>query len=939
MGVTSSQFVEEAMERERRSNERKSKHSKTKSPEVETAIDQEQESARALLQMRGAPLRDSENLSHGDDIAVPLQLVCKSSPFRDFDKPIDLAKMKKGRKGKPRKRIADEKNPTRKKSRGDPFEFSGSEERDCGRIQHPNLPSTPPRQITQSTSSPYRPRLSQPNHALDEIPTDDEEVTLYMQEFAKQEEDAPKKFLEDDEIHVFPQQSQDEISSTYQLPTGKSKKRKRAIESMSERLPDDQTLLTTREGQHTPDIQREFGALDELFRGVINSANCFPVNKANNIPIDPELHSISQLPPSVDLSQLNNAGENLSQKQKRKEKIDTSSQLKKRRRVDEVHNKISADRSHHSRCNYDRDQEDMQDQVLPGFEDLQRQSSPELGSPLMKNIAQQGLEYMNDKVQPKTPQQKKKKDLNNNVEAPANKRSTKNSEDVERSVKEVAGKGGPFTGAEASKLDAFRDAYCDANDMSTVQFNSRIQTKIRGNADVAALFNEIQDVLPYRPRMSVQRFCRRRFHNFTARGTWTPEDDEMLRQACAEKPNQWKTIGDMVDRMADDCRDRYRNYILGAENRNHEAWTVEEVQSLCKAVQDAADAIKDQRRQGRRGGFGDAAAASDSDSDIEAEDMKSINWQLISNEMKGRRSRLQCSGKWRQLEPQEKKLVAQSNLDGRGLQGRRLQTTKNPWRMKNAVKKAANMKPGDKHALVQAILDCGLAAEGNIPWKALGDEDLRATWNSAAKKAAWSKMKQDVPNSQSMNYRDVASHLLTKIEDECANDLEERWDPEVHGDLAAKRSRKSRKNGANEVKGEGTTANGRTTRKKVRRNYKEAQMKSKEFVQESEDEDQEVHSTLENHQHNRFSSLRSSEGGQKNLSANGSTAPDDAGLQPGPVTNGIDSDEDSGSRYTESVNGDNDGNGDDLMIDPDISPRMEKVMRQALGGALRGGPA
>ncbi|KAK4690381.1 hypothetical protein P7C71_g6394, partial [Lecanoromycetidae sp. Uapishka_2] len=574
----------------------------------------------------------------------------------------------------------------------------------------------------------------------------------------------------------------------------------------------------------------------------------------------------------------------------------------------------------------------MQDQVLPGFEDSQRQTSPELGSPFMESLAFQGLEYMSDKAQPMATQRKNKGGALN---PQAKQLNSKNGEDTEHSRREKFGKGGPFTDAEATKLDAFRDAYCEANDMTTTQFNSRIQSTMRGNAEILALFNEIQDVLPYRPRMSIQRFCRRRYHNFTACGTWTSDDDEMLRKTVAEKGKQWKIIGNLIDRRAEDCRDRYRNYILNAENRNHEAWTPEEVRRLCSAVMESMKAMKDARRQERTESFGDSAALTDSDSDLEVEDMKAINWQVISDRMEGQRSRLQCSAKWRQLEKQEKDDVAQSILDQRGLEGRRLYPTKNPWRMKNAAKNAAKMKAGDKYVLVQAVLDCGVPAEGNIPWKALGDKDLRATWNSTAKKAAWSRMKQDVPNSQSMNYCDVASHLLTKIEHECAESLEERWDSKLHGDMSARKPRNlKRSKGQKADRGEMTT-NSEEKERKARKSYKEWQPKSNELVQDSDDgdEDRGVPSTHEAECHTRFDAPGRSEDAQMYSDRNGDRAPNASEIQKGLTTKVIAGDGDASLFLNGSINGNDDGDDDREMAEPGVSPRLARRLRQAIRDA------
>jgi hypothetical protein len=931
MGQTSSQLqsppAKEVMKHEGKSNNHKSRKGKRKSAVMESVVDQEQESAKALLQMRGVPIDDTQDLRNGDDVAASQQLIAEGSPIHLAEKQtLGNTRNRKGKKQK-------DKN---KRHRGEPFEFPSSPEPNYEETQYPHLPSTPPRQTTELSPSPYRPSLSQSNHALDDIPTDDEVVTQFQQEFATQGEDANQQALLKDNVYGPSRQPPDDtdhtgtqntIHSTCQLPPGKPKKRKRDAASALEQSPDRQQALANGEGQHTLTFEFDFEAFDELFKDAMNSANPFSMHEANDMPIDPELHSMSQLAPSVDLSQLDNRGDNLSQKRKRKGKPDVSSQFKKRRRVEELHDTNSTNEPYYGLYHLDRDQENIKDQVLPGYEDLQRQTSPELGSPFMGNLAHKGLAYLDDRVQSKAVRPEKKR---NAKEERASQSSSKRSKGNEQVSKEKSGKGGPFTDSEASKLDKFRDTYCNANDMTKGQFNNRIQSTMRGNADVIALFNEIQDLFPYRPRMSVQKFCRRRFHNFSARGTWTPKDDEMLRQAVNEKGKQWKLVGEMIDRMGEDCRDRYRNYILNAENRNHEYWTPEEVRSLCTAVLDSVETMKDERRQRRRNNDGKRGPVSESESDMEEEDMKAINWQAISDRMGGQRSRLQCSGKWRQLEKQEKNDVAQSILDQRGLQGRRLQPTKNPWRMKNATKKVANMKPGDMHALVQAILDCCVPVEGNLPWKALGDDEMRATWNSTAKKAAWSKLKQDVPNAQFMDYRDVASYLLTKIEDEGAGNLEERWDPETHGDVTARRPRNSKKARGKEAENAEDDETGRGRRKQARKSYKEHPLKSNEFVQDSDDE-QEAPTSYQLQNQNRFDALRTPGGAVKGLAMNGHEASNGTHFQQQRVTDESVGDEDDGSLFNGSENGHDDD--DELMGDPDISPTLARQLKVMLPNA------
>ena len=927
MGQTSSQLQspvpEDAMTRKGKSEAHTLKKRRRKSA-VESALNEEQESARALLQMKGVALEESDDRNDGLNQAASQQLLLESSPLRIPEQSGAVASYARGSPAGSWSRGRKRKREMGGNPKGHDKAIPSIEHSPEGITTSPDLPATPPRQIAENSSSPYSPSLSRSNQALDEIPTDDEDVTQFQEEFGTQGKD----------IYGFSQQLLDNTDTQAEqnvdppdcLSTRKSTKRKRdnPLVSGSQQGSEEQQPLANGDGQYTLACDLDSDPFPDLSTDNLSSADTCLSQQANQMPIDPELHSMSQLPPSVNLSQLDDDLVHVPQKRKKKRKIGGFRESEHSKGVGGSHDANPVNAPLYNDFSMDHDANDMQDYVLPGYEDLQRRSSPELGSPLMEGFAHKGLEFLDDRVQSKAAR-KGKKSVSH-----ANKPSRQKAKDPTRDVKESSSKGGPFTNAEASKLDKFRNDYCNANDMPVWKFNNQIQSTMRGNSEVVALFNEIQDLLPYRPRISVQKFCRRRFHNFSVRGTWTAEDDEMLKQAVAEKGKQWKAVGELIGRMGEDCRDRYRNYIVNAENRNHEQWTPEEVRSLCSAVLESVEIITNERRQDREDRYG-KSWADESDSNMEEEDMKAINWQAISDRMHGQRSRLQCSGKWRQLEKQEKHDVAQSILDQRGLQGRRLKAAKNPWRTKDAAKKVANMRPGDMHALVQAILDCGVSAEGNIPWKALGDEEMRVTWNATAKQAAWSKLKQEVRGFQSMDYRDVASHLLTRIEEEASGNLEERWDPEVHGDVTARKPKRSKNGKAREAEGTVDGLPAARKRRKAKKINKETPLKSNEFVRDS-DEELEAPTSYQPRNDNRFEPLWTpvnaptgagkNDQSQSDISHNGLHQQQQPGNGP--------TDYNQSEYVVEDSLHTNHGMS---TMDPDISPSFDRHLRVALQGA------
>ena len=164
------------------------------------------------------------------------------------------------------------------------------------------------------------------------------------------------------------------------------------------------------------------------------------------------------------------------------------------------------------------------------------------------------------------------------------------------------------------------------------------------------MWQGMYEIMPHRKKTAIQRFCRRRFHNFEVRGAWTQEDDDALNRAVKEKGKSWVAVGQIMNRSPEDVRDRWRNYHVNAQSRNKEHWTDLEIAKLAFAVRDCIDIMHTARQQAKL----DKDAGRDNpgtspESNGEADAAKLINWQVVSDRMGGTRSRLQCSFKWGKL--------------------------------------------------------------------------------------------------------------------------------------------------------------------------------------------------------------------------------------------------------------------------------------------------
>ena len=392
-----------------------------------------------------------------------------------------------------------------------------------------------------------------------------------------------------------------------------------------------------------------------------------------------------------------------------------------------------------------------------------------------------------------------------NLDGEYSDRGRQGTKKVRRKVasSEFSQTGGKFTAAEIAKLDAFRNAYCEEEGMTAWQFNQFVHSPVQKKPRAKELWDRIHELIPYRRKVSVTRFCKRRYHNFAARGTWTQSEDESLRRAVAEKGKAWTKVGKMIDRFPEDCRDRYRNYHVNAENRNKEQWSQAEVKNLCKAVYDCLKKVEGERNLKRDEYYDNGESIQIPTLKSEVDELKLINWQAVSDRMGitgGTRSRLQCSHKWSSL----KKVDVEKHWRGTRVP---LKTQKNSaptkvskkkgtsWRLDRAKKKLHNMRAGDRHDFLQALATCGAVEVENIPWKMLGNEEFRARWSTVERKAAWEIFKAEVPGSEKMYYLDVVNRLLTSLLAKGVNNLRDRWDLEIHGSTNSKsnKAQKSRK--------------------------------------------------------------------------------------------------------------------------------------------------
>ncbi|KAG0065856.1 RNA polymerase I enhancer binding protein [Linnemannia elongata] len=147
--------------------------------------------------------------------------------------------------------------------------------------------------------------------------------------------------------------------------------------------------------------------------------------------------------------------------------------------------------------------------------------------------------------------------------------------------------------------------------------------------ELKPLWVEIAGRLKTRPLLNIYLHVRRMYHPQNNIGAWTKADDEKLIELYAKHKGQWTTIGVALGRMADSCRDRYRNHLKDLATMNTGTWSPEEDKRLLDIMTDLA------KKQGKTN-LADATHM----------------WTAISELMGGTRSRHQCRHRYTQsLQP------------------------------------------------------------------------------------------------------------------------------------------------------------------------------------------------------------------------------------------------------------------------------------------------
>ncbi|OAA69550.1 Myb transcription factor [Cordyceps fumosorosea ARSEF 2679] len=318
---------------------------------------------------------------------------------------------------------------------------------------------------------------------------------------------------------------------------------------------------------------------------------------------------------------------------------------------------------------------------------------------------------------------------------------------------------GQFTTFELQRIADAIEGFRVEHDLEQREVNEMIQARGGTTAGElhAKLWSRIFDECPDRHRQKVINTARKKFHNYVARGTWTDEQHKELSELVDKIGHKWSEIGALINRHAEDVRDRFRNYVVCGEKQKKAGWDSDEEAGLTKFVNMALEEVARMRRE-------------DPDKlDPNRTDEDHVDWQGISENMKRTRSRLQCMTKWKSMKSRGESKVKPASSESESTISLRLD---------KARRQLEEMPDTEKYRLVLAIKSTQASITAKIPWQKLCDKQFRSSWQRATQELVWSRLLKSVPGSAIKQVQECAQYLVDEYDQngELPNIGGEGWD-------------------------------------------------------------------------------------------------------------------------------------------------------------------
>ncbi|KAI2635848.1 hypothetical protein GGS26DRAFT_514543 [Hypomontagnella submonticulosa] len=299
---------------------------------------------------------------------------------------------------------------------------------------------------------------------------------------------------------------------------------------------------------------------------------------------------------------------------------------------------------------------------------------------------------------------------------------------------------GQFSEFELRNITQAVERWRDDHNLTQYDVNALIQGNPR-EVKSHDFWARIVATCPNRRRQKVINQCRRKFHNFVARGSWTQEQHDELKGLWETHGNKYAVIGKEINRHPEDVRDRIRNYVVCGENRRVDPWTQEEEDELRSIILSALETIRARRQTGQ-------ISAEESDEDL-------IDWQRVSELMHRTRSRLQCMQKWKLMSRDRQRQEGAGSIDG----GEVLSIEQT---IQTARDEANATSSRERYRLLKAIRASGAKAESRIPWAKIRAKQLGSRWTRPTLMLVWSRLKRSVPDWTIMSVPEVVQQLTSR---------------------------------------------------------------------------------------------------------------------------------------------------------------------------------
>ena len=197
---------------------------------------------------------------------------------------------------------------------------------------------------------------------------------------------------------------------------------------------------------------------------------------------------------------------------------------------------------------------------------------------------------------------------------------------------DATGAKGNFTQQEMDALDSYRSRACVEFGLSLHEFNDLINWPKgnpwpNDNVSKDVLMAAYYDILPRRNKRSLRRYKERWFKNTSTKAhSWSAQQDQELILLVRERGQKWVEIASLIGRTQDEVATHWYNKVQHQDKRASGQWTEEEVRSLRDAVKQCKTRL---------------GVALGPETDHE------IRWSVVSDMLGNKRTRQQCSLRWR----------------------------------------------------------------------------------------------------------------------------------------------------------------------------------------------------------------------------------------------------------------------------------------------------